>query len=348
MNILAWIYQNCKFAAFNAPQRGDRIELPNRPGDYYLVTDKPQVGKDPRGMPFWHARVKDNGGREQMLSSDRVPSWQHFKGNNYPWHDTDIQNTRFQQEQQQKAGQIQAFEEQYRFPDGQPLKRNAGRPMVITVKPDAQGQLSVFAGVRLYVRDIDYDNQTVKLEPLDAEFAEFAGHLAAVPAAEVIQDASPVMNPQILREPVTLPNGERIDAEQLMHMTPGLNRLARAGQVSLKAQVYVNYESGKGTGEELFMNDMMRRGIPQENVEMMTEFKRNPAAAKFDASGAKISPRGPWTGTVYIAAPIPEEVKREVTAVAPKSQVFENRDGSMMVISNPLYKQMVAFGVLDR
>lgn len=347
MDALGWVLANCRFAAFNAPQRGDRIELPTMPGQYYLVTDKPQLGQDPRGQSFWHARVKDQQGREQMLSSDRVPSWSHYKGKNYGWHDEQITQDRFKKQEQEQGGLIKAFEEQYKFPDGTPLKR--GRQMDLLVKPGAPGQLGAFHGALVRIVDIDYANQTVRLEPKDPEHQDLAEYLAAVPAAEVAQFAAPVMNQAIAREPVTLPNGQRIDAEQLMQMTPGLNQLARAGQVTLRAQVYVNYESGKGTGEELFTRDMMNRNIGQDQVEALTKFTRNNTPVKINPVDGSRSPRGPWTGTVYIAAPIPDEVKREIAAVAPESQYRQNeRDGTMVIVSVPLYKQMVSFGVLDR
>lgn len=338
-----WVHANCRFAVFNPPQKGDRIELPNRPGQYFLVTDRPQAGSDPRGQGFWQTRVKDNEGREQMLSSDRTPSWSHFKGPNYQWHDQEIQQARWQQEQKQQAGKIAAFDQQYKFPDGQAIKKSPGRPQVLTVTKNATGDLAAFEGVRVHVMDVNYDAQTVSLKPVDPEFADLA--MADVPAADVVRGAVPAMNPVALKEVVRLPNGEKVDAEQLMHMTPGLNRLARAGQVSLRVQVYVNYESGRGNGESMFAGDMQNRGISPENVEQVTQYRRNNTPLTIN-NGIR-SPMGPWQGDVYISPPIPDDVMGEIAAVARNSQIQERKDGGLLVQSNALYKQMVSLGVLD-
>ncbi len=348
MDLREWVRKNCKFAAFMAPQKGDRIETPNRPGQYYLVNDRPESGRDPRGQQFWHARVKDQEGKEQMLSSDNVPSWKHFKGKNYQWHDADIEKSKWEKQQKEQAGIINDFESKYRFSDGQPLRKNPNRPMVVTVTRDATGQLAVFADEKLYIKDIDYQNQTVSMESIGEEFGEFASALVSVPAAEVVQGTKPAMRPEVLAEQVKLPSGQMITAEDLMYMTKELNKLARNGKVRLEAQVYANYQ-GKGmTGEQYFVNEMAKRGIDPEQAQQMTGYRLNNVAAKVDANGHRTNIFGAWQGNVIIEPPVAPEVIEEIRQIAPESQIQKRRDGMILVQSNALYKQMVSMGVLEK
>jgi len=347
MDLREWVLRNCKFAAFQAPQKGDRIELPNRPGEYYLVSDRPEVGKDPRGQSFWQARVKDREGKEQMFSSDNIPSWRHFKGQNYDWHDADIQKGQWQKQQKEQAGLINNFENKYRFPDGQPLRKNPGRPMVVSVGRDATGPLAVFADEKLYIKDVDYQRETVSLEPMGEGLGELASELVAVPAGIVVQGTKPAMRPEVLAESVRLPGGNVVTAEDLMYMTRELNKLARMGHVRLEAQVYANYE-GKGmTGEQYFVNEMAKRGIPEEEVQQSTNYRINNVAAKLDANGKRTNIFGAWQGNVIIEQPVAPEVLEEIKQIAPESQIQKRRDGVILVQSNALYKQMVSLGILD-
>lgn len=349
-----WIISNCliglqKLAAFQPPQKGDRIELSNRPGEYYLVLEKPQVGQDPRGMSFWYARAKDSTGREQTLNSDNIASWKHFRGQNYKWHDEDVAKQQWEKQQESQAAQIEGFESKYVFPDHQPLRKNPGRPMTLLVKKDAAGALGAFAGERVQVKDIDYQTEAVTLEPVNPEFADLGSGLIGIPAGEVVQFADPAMRPEVKAEPVRLPNGQVITAEQLMQMTPSLNELARRGQISLKAQVYQNYSNAKGlSGEDYFIRDMSMRGISPEEVAAATQYKLNTTPAKLDDRGHRQNIFGAWQGDVVILPPIGDLVKNEIASIAPASKIQLRKDGSYLVQSNPLYKQFVGLGVLDQ
>jgi hypothetical protein len=333
--------ENCRFAAFQPPQRGDRIELPDRPGEYFLVVDKPQAGSDARGQPFWQARVKDPQGREQMLSSDRTKSWKHFSGPNHPWHDEELSQAKAATQKKDQESLISGFEDKHRFPDGQPLR--TGR-MLLSVGDGAPGDLGVLAGEKAYVERIDYKAETVVLKPVGDGLGDLS---ITAPAADVVSHASPALSTAAAREQVSLQSGERVSAEELMSMTPGLNRLAANRQVSLKVQVYVNYVTkGDNSGEDVFVRHMSNRGIAPEEVESATGMSRNNTPLKLDANGSRISPMGPYSGDVYISPPVPDDVLREVAMIAPKSQVVTQANGVLLVHSNPLYRQMVSLGVL--
>lgn len=345
---LDWVQKNCKFAAFQPPQKGDRIELANRPGEYFLILSKPETGRDQRGQSFWYARAKDSQGREQTLSSDNIGSWKHFSGPNYPWHDEDIAKDKWHKQQEEIAERIEDFESKYVFNDGQPLRTNPGRPLVLMVAPNATGPLAPFAGERVQIKEIDYDNQTVRMEPVAQEFMEFAPAIAAVPAKDVVASTSPATRPEIKMEPVRLPDGQVITAEELMWRTPTLNELARRGQVSLRAQVYQNYSNAKGmTGEDYFIREMSLRGISPEDVQAATEYHLNQTPAKIGPDGKRLNIFGAWQGDVLISPPIGNEARDEIASIAPASKIQARRDGSFLVQSNPLYKQMVGLGVLD-
>lgn len=358
MNPRDWVFKNCNFAksdrgvrkvaAFMPPQKGSRIEVPNRPGEYYLVIDKPEVGRDPRGYQFWQARVKDREGKEQRLSSDQVASWSHFKGQNYQWHDEDNERQKWANQQKEQATLIQGFEAKFKFPDGQPLRKNPNRPMLLSIVENAPGNLNVFSGEKVYLKDIDYQSATVKLEPISPDFAEFAPHLAAIPAAEVVAGTKPAMRAEVVMEPVRLPSGEKVTAGDMMKMTPELNKLARMpGKIGLEAQVYANYQ-GKGFGgEDYFVNEMGKRGIEAEHVQSLTNYRINNVQPKVDEMGKRLNIFGAWQGNVMIEPPISPEVEAEIRAIAPESQIQKRRDGKILVQSNALYKQMVSLGVLD-
>lgn len=119
------------------------------------------------------------------------------------------------------------------------------------------------------------------------------------------------------------------------------------GHVRLEAQVYANYE-GKGmTGEQYFVNEMAKRGIPEEEVQQSTNYRINNVAAKLDANGKRTNIFGAWQGNVIIEQPVAPEVLEEIKQIAPESQIQKRRDGVILVQSNALYKQMVSLGILD-
>lgn len=341
MNLQQWVRTNCKFAAFNAPQRGDRIEMPNRPGEYFLIVDKPTSGKDPRGQLFWQARAKDRDGREQMLNSDNIPSWKHFKGPNYPWHDEDVAKQKHDKIQKEQSGLIQAFNAKYVFRDGQPLSRK----QIVSVEPNAPASLSLFAGEKLSVKEINYQTETASLEPIGAGLGEFASELASIPAGDIVAGCKPAMRPEVMKEIVRLPSGQSITAEELMYMTPELNKLAKQRRVALEVQVYANYKNG--LGEQHFLADMNKRGIDPESAQALTKYRINNVQPKFDASGKQLNIFGAWQGNVIIDPPITPEIAAEISRIAPESQIQKRRDGRLLVQSNSLYKQMITLGVLE-
>jgi hypothetical protein len=349
--LIGWIGSNCRFAVFNAPKKGDKIEIPGRLGEYFLVMDPPERGTDASGQQFWSARVMGKDGREQFLSSDRVPAWKHYQGQSYEWHNEQVAREKFEAEQQQKVQLIEHFESQYVFPDGQPLRANPRRPITVSVASGAAGPLAVFADERLQIKAIDYENETVRLVAIDPAFAEYEGALAAVPAGDVVSHSQPVSKPDIGNEPVRLPTGQVITADEFMEMTPGLNELAQRGQVSLTerpAQVYANYENAKGVGgEEYFVIEMARRGVPAELVQEATNYRLNRTPAKLDANGKRLNIWGAWQGDVVISPPVSKQVEAEIAAIAPQSKSQKRRDGTILVQSNPLYKQMISLGVLE-
>jgi hypothetical protein len=344
-----WVTKNCKFAAFQSPKDGDRIELPNKPGEYYLVLEKPRIGRDQRGSQFWYARVKDKAGREQTLSSDNIASWKHYQGSNYQWHDEQIAKKKWETQQEEQAQLIADFESKYIFHDGQPLRTNPRRPMLVNVAGEAIGDLSLFADEQLYIVEIDYMNEAVKMSPQKQEFKEMAGQTAAVPASLVVKYCTPAMSEEVKHEPVRLPDGQVITAEELLHMTPGLNEMARRGMVELRAQVYLNYENARGVnGEEYFVREMAKRGIDPNMTQEITQYRLNETPAKYGPDNRRTNIFGAWQGDVYISPPISKEAEEEILSISPESKIQRRRDGGFLVQSNPLYKQMVSLGVLER
>lgn len=341
--------------AFNAPQKGDRIELKNRPGEYFLVTEKPESSKDARGQEFWSTRVMDPGGQEQFLSSDSVPSWSHFKGPNYGWHDQRIAEDRLRKIQKEQANLISEFEAANVFPDGRPLRTVPGRPLVVRVSESATGTLELFRGEAMRVGDIDYVAGTASLEPMDPDLLadpELASLARSVPASEVVANSAPAMRGNVGQEKVKVPVKDRqgletgefteVTSEDFLNLTPELNRLAARGQVSLNANVYMNYEnSGGENGKDVFARMLEGRGASLEGVDYYENFTER------KERNGEWSPRYAWTGTVVVSPPVSEEAKAEIERNFTRSRFKELQNGGIYIYSNSLYRNMVSLGVFD-
>ena len=337
-NIKRWVHANCRFAVFNPPQRGDRIELPNRPGQYYLVTDRPQTGSDPRGQGFWQTRVKDQEGREQMLSSDRVPSWSHFKGPNYQWHDQELQQRQMDQKRKEQQQQVGQFEQAYRFQDGQVLRERVP-PMVLKVKEGAPGDMGAFVNERVGVVGVDYTSGNVTIAPMGMDDMQ-----VTVPAAQLMQFAEPAVAAGAAKQKVTLQDGTKTDMEHLLGMTPEFNKAVLRGQVQAATQIYQNYSNKSGGGIDQYMREMMAMGFePNES-----HYKLNSTEQKFDPSGGKENLRGAWQSTLRIAPPVSPGMMEEIMRIAPRSQIKGTPQTGLTVHSNPLYKNMVALGHFEQ
>ena len=346
-----WIESNCRFASFNAPKQGDRISIAGKPDPYFLVINPPQ-----RFREGWTVRLKGQDGLDQFFNDSEIPSWSHFKGQKYPWDEEDARKKAWEKQQKEQKDAISAFENKYKFRDGQPLRKNPARPMIVSVLQGAPGNLGAFEGERgakLHVLDVDYANETVKLSPIGEGLADLAPYLEAVPAADVVKGTVPVMNPAVMSKIVDLrkaPLGRQVTAEELMHLTPGLNRLAINGQVTLKAQIFGNHKSRRGNGLEIFREDIENRSSV-----INLDWDRLPSERQVDGNGNEYRVNwtekgeifGAWSADVIIAPPVPKDVKDEIANVAPRSVIRERRDGSVLVYSKPLYEQMVSLGVLD-
>lgn len=341
--------------AFNAPQKGDRIELKSRPGEYFLVTERPETGRDARGQDFWSTRVMDPGGQEQFLSSDSVPSWSHFKGPNYGWHDQRIEEDRWRKTQKEQANLVSQFEASNAFTDGRPFRTAPGRPLVIRVSDSATGMLELFRGEAMRVVAIDYAAGTASLEPMDPELLadpELASLARSVPASEVVANSAPAMRGNVGQEKVKVPVKDRqgketgefteVTSEDFLNLTPELNRLAARGQVSLSANVYMNYENSSGeNGEDVFARVLESRGASLEGVEYYENFTER------KERNGEWSPRYAWTGTVAISPPVSEGAKAEIEKNFTRSRFRETQDGGIYIYSNSLYRNMLSLGIFD-
>lgn len=331
-------------SGFNAPKQGDRIEIPSRPGEYMVVTEKPQTGRDARGLGFWRTRVKDRTGAERSLTSDEVKSWQHFTGPLYDWHQEEMTRQEQEKKRKEQTEQVSSFEEKFRYPDGQTLRERVP-PMVVKVKPGAPGNLGAFSGERVAVKNVDYVQGTVRLVPVGEEIDELA---LTLPADEVMPWTEPAMPVGAALEKVTLQNGQTVDMERVLGMTPGFNRMVLEGKVRVTAlQVYVNYQTQKHTGFSKFESEMEALGMGAQAGDNPDGglFKENHAERKFDEMGRQTSPRGAWQATLQITPPVSKAVEAEIAALAPQSQIIKSaKDGTITVHSNPLFKNMVALG----
>jgi hypothetical protein len=337
-----------------APKKGDRIELSNKPNEYFLV-EKVTPGTDGRGQQFWIAVVIDKNQNKLTLHSDNVSSWKHFQNPNYPWHDEMIRDREDQELRRTQEGLVAGFEARHKFDDGRPLKRN----MILSVLDGAIGDLGVFSGERVYVKEIDYQTETVKVVPANEELADLGG--LTVPAADLITHSRPVLSQRVAVEPVRLPGGETVNMETFISMTPEFNKMVQAGQVTARVQVFKNYRSSSGDernegyGEERYLQDManlgftnpvgVRTNVSKEEREG-AHYIQNDAPLTFDASGGKTSLFGPWQATIRISQPISQAAMLEIIRFTGKTpeQIYAASDGAKIFHSNPLYKNMVAIG----
>ena len=342
--------------AFNAPQKGDRIEQHSKPGDYMLVTERPETNTDASGQTFWTTRVMDQAGQERFISSDEIKSWQHFKGQNYNWHDELIEKKKYDKQQKEQASIIEQFEAENVFPNGRPLRTHPSRPLIVKVIENASGSLELFAGEKISVKNIEYQSNTLYLEPVDPELVSdpmFAESIKNVPVSELMANVEPIMNDNIAKEKVRIPirdndgnetgKYETITSEELLQLTPNLNILASRGQIEIKANVYVNYIRGDNQGGEgVFQQMLLDRGADPET----TTYYKNTTERK-ELDDGSFSPRYAWTGEIIIYPPVSEEVIDEASKIAPKSQVKLLRNGGVRIYSNSLYKNMISLGVLE-
>lgn len=337
--------------AFNAPNKGDRISLPEKPGEYFLITESPQAGVDARGQQFWYASAMDPQGNQTVLKSDDISSWSHFKGQNYPWHEEMLEKRRYEKQQKEQAALVEQFETKYFFNDSRPLKTNPARPLLIEVQEGAQGDLELFSGEQLRVKDIDYQNETVNLEPVDDDLLAdpaLAAALQGVPAGSVVASAAPALPAAVAMERMKVPvvdsegktTFQNVSAEEFMGMIPELTKLADRGQVRLNATVYMNYQKGDKNGEQVFEEILASRGVGLEDV----SYSPNNTPRKVSEKGF-VSPMYAWTGDVYFAPPVSEEAIEEAKKIATSSQVAPRQDGSLHVFNNDLYKTMLSLGV---
>lgn len=340
-------------AAFNAPRKGDRVELPNRPGEYFLVTGNPDVRKDAAGNTFWRVEALDPEGRSTTLNSDSVQSWQHFRGPNNEMHEGMLARQR----DKENAAKLPAFEAKHRFPDGQPIQKS----MTLKVKPGAPGDiLGVFAGEDLRVTGIDPDGGHVSFAPVDPALGEYESQLASVPAADVLKWMEPVragrvkpapapggegapaerpprpevhaeFDDDVLKKTWKLRDGKTVTVRDLLSLMPTFVSYVKAGRVNSVVNVYTNYGGGKG--EERFFQDMARYGFSPDD----TDYRLNNAKQTYDEKGHRHNLRGPWQATLHIQDPVPDELVRELTMFG--ADVKQERDG-IAVHRSELYRLM--------
>jgi hypothetical protein len=112
--------------------------------------------------------------------------------------------------------------------------------------------------------------------------------------------------------------------EELTRTLPILMDLAEKGDVSVHANVYVNWERDMVDGETAFRRDL--DGLP------LPSYHLNTVAAKTDADGNVISPYYAWQGTVTIPESALEEARK----------VFGDKLKGNLVHSNALTKAVLA------
>ena len=110
----------------------------------------------------------------------------------------------------------------------------------------------------------------------------------------------------------------------LANKLPVLMSMAERGEVSVYANVYVNWEKGVLDGETAFYRDL--DGLP------LPKFRMNTTPAKTDVHGNVVSPFYAWQGTVTI----PDEALEEAKAV------FGEQLKDNVVHSNALTKAVLS------
>lgn len=330
---------------FNSPNKGARIEFPDKPNEYFLV-EHVESGVDPRGQKFWYAAVADKNEQRRKIGSDQVKSWKHFVGPNYKWHDEMLDRVKWEAKQKEQYKLVAAFEQKYKFPDGRTLRR-----VVISIRAGSPGDLGAFDGERMYIKDIDYEHETIRLAPINEDLADLS--LSSVPAAVIAAYTDPALAPTVAARTVKLPEGT-INMEQFLSMTPEFNKLVERGQVHARVQVYKNYGQdindpmAEGCGEERYLNDMADlRFIPvgpnDASEEQEAHYVLNDAPPLNSKGNESLF--GPWQASLKIDNPISQEAMMEIMRFTGKSpeQITTSSSG-ITVHSGPLYKNMVALG----
>jgi len=187
----------------------------------------------------------------------------------------------------------------------------------------------------------------LKDDPSLAEFAEF---IQAVPAAEVVQNTSPVVPVMVSKRQVSVPDlaaqpdekgkrpSKKIMESQIPSMVPHFVEAVLRGQVTGPyrngefARVFVNYDQNKGV--EKFMEEMRSYGIPitEDEIEL------DNARFKVYDNGMK-SPMHYYTGAVQVNNPS-DALIEELKGVAPASQIIQRGDG-VIVYSNTLFRLLM-------
>lgn len=329
-----------RFAAFNAPNKGDKISIGNKPGEYFLVLDR-TMGKDPRGQTFWQARVKGGqDGREQLISSDNIPSWSHFKGPNYGWHDEDNARNKQQGEQAALKKQRDAFEAVHKVGET-PLRVGT------IVEPVGAGPLDTFVGHKFKISAIDYNTGMATLVPDKASAAALQGMeelFSHVPVKDLMQGTKVVAPAVMQSQPGARPNG---GAAQSMEEAAQLMALVEKGQVQLsKPEVFINFRKNGQDGVQLFTDEMARYGIGLEEGDWTPQRARG----QYDAEGQNsISPNRLWTGKIKFTPPFanPVALLAEIKSLAPNSKPPQNIDPNkpFMLHSNPIWRLLASNGV---
>ena len=324
--------------AFQAPKTGDKIELANKPGEYYLV-DSVEKGRDRSGQEFWQAMARDKEGRKQRLNSDNVQVWKHWKGPEYQWYKDEAEKAGWKKTQDEQKSLVSLFEQKYKFPDGTPLKTDPEHKTLVRVVPGAIGDLGAFEGNNLLLAAINYANETVSLIPAESGYEDLVPLMSAIPASEVVRGTKPAMSkPDGI---VELPNGTQVTAGDLVSMTPALNALARNGQVEIVARVEPLFKrkiGGKETnGEEIFIMDMIAIGLRPESIQKVTKYYVSPRSGQ--------APYGPWSGDLRISGGLSDAARGEIAMVAYPGLTEWGKKGGVRIQSNDLYRQMIILGV---
>lgn len=350
---------------FSPPPTNQPINIRYKSGEEppgYVVVE--EVDKGPSG---WTARIRGESGETRLIHNTDIKNWSHVKGlteqDYHQWHRERLETQRRQKYEREQAGKIAEFESTYVFHDGRPLKTQPNKKTIVRINDEVQGQLELFAGENMYVDNIDHANSLVDLTPVKPELAEdpqILQEARQVPAADVVAYSVPVMKESFSNQPIRMPSGEQMTIGDLLNKTPTLNRLASEGRVTLgMPQTYVNYTNKDGmTGEQIFLAQMEAAGMDPDAMEPESDYKQNLTPAKYDDQGRRTSPLGSWEGSVYVSAPVPDELREELLMVLQEpeaqkigkrpSQIMDRKDGSIRINNNFLFLNMVALGVKSR
>lgn len=333
----------------NIPENGRRVVFPGLPMPYFLV-DEVTKTTDPRGKKGWIARVRGRDGNTRTLNSDdpKCATFSHYNGKPYDWDKEESERNEQQRVQNQQKDLVKAFEAEFRFKDGRPLRAYDNKKLMVTVGPTAIGNLETFRDEKLYVDKINYPAKTVDLSLVGAGMEDLASALLGVPASDVVSGTNPtiaenilvqpveIVNPRFNRNlPVTPENRPFLDRDmgELMNMTPLLNRLAENGQVTLSARIFPHYQSRGMSGMEQYQRDLELYGAEMDEI---------PYSQQLNVETWK--PRGAFTGTVIIHPPFDEkELRAELQVIAPGYKI-KSGGGSLKVDNVYLFRAMMALG----